>query len=219
MRIECVECRALVEPTWSVDGAALVARCPQCNGESRAVMAGAVPAKTSEGTGAECPKCGLRPVTGAACARCGLEVGRMATWVASDTATDRLVVAWEDCITHWDDAAVHDHAASLALTLDEQPWLARKYRAILRDRPDDAIARYRLERIGKIAQAAVLATAVAPRTGGYRRGSSLAILLVLVLLIMGGLAWGLYLANQEAPAGATPTRTPAGTPAGTPASR
>lgn len=147
----------------------------------------------------------------------------MATWVAADAATDSLVLTWEDCLAHWQDPAVHDRAASLALSLGEQPWLARQYRAVLRDRPHDAIAKLRLERTGKIAQAAVLATAASPRPGGYRRGSSLGILLVLLVLVMGGLAWGLYLAKQDGSSDDSPPKsTPAkrsGTPVRTPAAR
>ncbi|MBZ0237472.1 MAG: zinc-ribbon domain-containing protein [Deltaproteobacteria bacterium] len=201
MRIECEQCRALVDPTWTVTGAELLARCPACGHDSRATASSASAASGADGgtdaDGVECPKCGLRPVTGDACARCGLTVERMATWAAADTASDALAAAWEDCIARWDDPAKHDRAASLALTLGEQPWLARKYRAVLRDRPGDAIAAARLARTGKIAQAAMLATASAPRPGGYRRGSFLALLLVFVLLIVGGLLWGLYMAQKR----------------------
>ncbi|HUQ07557.1 MAG TPA: hypothetical protein VM261_33920 [Kofleriaceae bacterium] len=220
MRIECEQCRALVEPTWSVDGAALVARCPTCGGESRATATSsmtAAPAAAPATTDArECPKCGLRPVTGDACARCGLSVERMAEWSASDTASDALVAAWDDCVAHWADPAKHDRAASLALTLGEQPWLARHYRAVLRDRPSDAIAAARLERTGKIVQAAILATAAMPPPGGYRRGSSMALLLILTLLVAGGLLWGLWLAQKRetkdatTPSSAGPRREPTG---------
>jgi hypothetical protein len=93
--------------------------------------------------------------------------------------------------------ATHDRAASLALTLGEQPWLARQYRAVLRDRPADPIALARLERANKIAQAAVLATASTPAAGGYRRGSSLGILHVLDLVVIGGLVWGFQLVRKR----------------------
>jgi hypothetical protein len=234
VRIECVECRALVEPTWSLTGGELVARCPACNGESRAMLPAhddAAATTDASSTGPECPKCGLRPVTGDACARCGLRVDKMASWAATATVPDDLAAAWEACIAAWADATTHDRAASLALSLGEQPWLARQYRAVLRDRPGDAVAIARLERANKIAQAAVLATASTPREGGYRRGSSIGILLVLVLLVIGGLLWGFQLARKRqssdgssvnptqtaprrpmpkahTPSGGTPARTP-----------
>lgn len=239
MRIECEQCRALVEPTWTVTGTDIVARCPACDHASRATgETTAAPASgtaDADGDAIECPKCGLRPVAGDACGRCGLDVSRMASWAATDTASDALAVAWEDCLAHWTDAAKHDRAASLALTLGEQPWLARRYRGVLRDRPGDAIAAARLERTGKIAQAALFATATSPRPAGYRRGSSMALLAILALIVAGGLLWGLYMARKREaadaanPAATTPTRReptgvyrpkpPARTPARTPAPR
>jgi hypothetical protein len=231
VRIECVECRALVEPTWSRSGDELVARCPACNGESRVRVATLAPSTDTRPSGTECPKCGLRPVTGDACARCGLRVEKMASWAAAATVPDALSAAWDACVAAWDDPATHDRAASLALSLGEQPWLARQYRAVLRDRPADPIAAARLERANKIAQAAVLATAATPRESGYRRGSSLGILLVLVLVVIGGLFWGFQLVRKREssdgssviptpttphrpmpkphpPSGGTPARTP-----------
>jgi hypothetical protein len=213
-------------------GGELVARCPECKGESRAKLAPPDASSTdASSTGSECPKCGLRPVTGDACSRCGLRVEKMASWAAAVTVPEQLTAAWEACIAAWDDPATHDRAASLALSLGEQPWLARQYRAVLRDRPADPIAVARLERANKIAQAAVLATATMPREAGYRRGSSLGILLVLVLVAVGGLLWGFYLVRKRQssdgssvnptqtaprrpmprphpPSGGTPARTP-----------
>ena len=126
--------------------------------------------------------------------------------------SEALAAAWEACLAHWDDPTTHDRVASLSLTVGEQPWVARHYRAVLRERPDDAIAATRLQRTGKIAQAAILATATMPRPGGYRRGSSLAVLLVLALVLAGGLLWGLSLARKPEstePPSTTPRRTPA----------
>jgi hypothetical protein len=216
VRIECEQCHALVDPTWSLSDGAIVARCPTCSHESRARVEMPPPSSTSDAGGRECPKCGLRPVTGDACARCGLTVERMASWAASDHASDALAAAWEDCIAHWDDPAKHDRAASLALTSGEQPWLARQYRSVLRDRPGDAVAAARLERTGKIVQAAILATARMPPPGGYRRGSSMALLLVLILMVAAGLLWGLWLARKREtaeanqPSSTTPRREPTG---------
>jgi hypothetical protein len=144
----------------------------------------------------ECPKCGLSPVAGDACTRCGLSADRMATWSVDEVVPERIVEAWSACRAAWDDAAAHDRAASLALTVDAQPWLARQYRAVLRERPDDAIAGARLERLVKIAQAAVLASGTTPRPG-FRRGISIALLAVLSLVVAGGLFWGLTLIRRH----------------------
>ncbi len=120
----------------------------------------------------------------------------MATWGVDELVPDRIVEAWNACRAAWDDAAAHDRAASLALTLDVQPWLARQYRAVMRERPDDAIARARLERLVKIAQAAVLASGTTRRPG-IRRGTSIALLAVLALVVAGGLFWGLTLIRRH----------------------
>lgn len=166
----------------------------------------------------ECPKCGLTPLAGDACARCGLLVARMAAWSEDAAVAPSLAAAWEACLAAWDDPAAHDRAASVALTVGEQPWLARRYRAYLRDHPDDAVAAARLARVARIAQAAVLATASTPHVSRFRRGSAYVVLAALAFAVIGGLLITLYLVRRNAPADDTVvpgTRTPArraGTP-------
>ena len=182
-----------------MDGGELRARCPACDQVSLASVAGsrnhAAPRDHAGGT--ECPKCGHRAVTGEACPRCGLSRARMAAWSEDTTVTPTLLAAWEACLADWNNPDLHDRAASLSLTVTEQPWLARRYRAVLRDRPDDAIATARLARVGKIAQAAVLATASTPSVSRFRRGSSAAMLLVMVALVVAGIVFVLYLVREN----------------------
>lgn len=161
-----------------------------------------------------CPKCGNAPVTGAACARCGLAVERMDGWSEDTQVPDELAAAWAACLADWNDVALHERIASLSLTHSVQPWLARRYRAILRERPDDAIAATRLERVGRIAQAAVLASGASPRASRFSRGSSAVVLIVLALMVAGGLLFTLYLKRKAeeptpTPALAPPRRAPA----------
>ncbi len=212
MRIECEQCRAVVEPTWTLERGQVSARCPTCGGESRVTVA--IPdsssAAAAELAGRECPKCGLRPVRGDACARCGLALERMATWIEDDVVPADVTAAWAACQAAWDDAAAHDHVASLALARAVQPWLARRYRACLRDRPGDAVAVRRLERVGKIAHAAFLASASPPVVPRFGRGSAVAVLVVLAVLAAAGLVWGLYLVRSTEPPPAP--RVPANRP-------
>lgn len=141
----------------------------------------------------------------------------MAAWSEDATVAPSLAAAWDACVAAWDDPAAHDRASSVALTVGEQPWLARRYRAYLRDHPDDAVAAARLARIARIAQAAVLATASTPHVSRFRRGAALAVLAALALAVVGGLLITLYLIRRNAPDDTIVpgTRTPArraGTP-------
>lgn len=136
-------------------------------------------------------------MTGEACPRCGLTRARMAGWSEDASVAPTLLAAWQACLADWNNLEAHDRAASLALTVTEQPWLARRYRAVLRERPDDEIASARLARVGKIAQAAVLASASTPTASRFRRGSSAAMLLVMVALVAAGIVFVLYLARKH----------------------
>jgi ribosomal protein L32 len=201
-----------VEPVWEIGAGEVRARCPSCGQTSTAAVeekaaAPPPPTKVRFSTPAPelppvrvCPKCGNSPVNGAACTRCGLAVERMDGWSEDTQVPDEIAAAWAACLAAWTDSGLHDRVASLSLTHSSQPWLARRYRAILRERPDDAIAAARLERVGRIAQAAVLASGAAPRASRFSRGSSAVILVVLALAVVGGLLFTLYLKRKaEAP--------------------
>jgi hypothetical protein len=120
----------------------------------------------------------------------------MASWIDAVQAPRELAAAWAACREAWDDPARHDRAASLAVALAAQPWLARRYRRILDERPDDAVAAARLARAGRIAQAAVLATAATPVAPTFRKGSAYAVLIVLAMAVVGGLLWMAFLLRQ-----------------------
>lgn len=199
MKVECDHCRALVEPTWAIAAGEVRATCPSC-GQTSSVTAETPAAARPAAGGRACPKCGNAPVTGPACTRCGLAVERMDGWSEETQVPDELAAAWAACLAAWSDDALHDRVASLSLTHVEQPWLARRYRAVLRDRPDDPVAAARLERVGRIAQAAVLASGSSPHVSRFSRGSSAVVLLFLVVAVAGGLLLTLYLIRKtEAP--------------------
>lgn len=212
MKVECDHCGALVEPSWSFADGAVRAKCPSCDQISTAPVEAApvksrvrfsIPKPTKPPPmgpiGRTCPKCGLAPVTADACSRCGLAVERMEGWHEDTQVPEELAEAWGACLATWSDTAAHERVASLALTHSQQPWLARRYRAILRERPDDTVAADRLDRVARIAQAAVLASGVAPRSSRFSRGSSTVVLIILALAVGGGLLFTLYLKRQGAP--------------------
>lgn len=210
MKVECDHCGTLVEPTWSVESGAVRAKCPSCGETSAAELAVApvvsrvrfsIPRPTKPPpmgpVGRTCPKCGLAPVTGEACSRCGLAVAHMDGWHEDTGVPEELAEAWGACVAAWSDVATHERVASLALTHSQQPWLARRYRAILRERPDDAVAAERLDRVARIAQAAVLASGIAPRASRFGRGSSTVVLVILALMVAGGLLFTMYLKRKN----------------------
>lgn len=158
----------------------------------------------------ECPKCGSRPVTGDACARCGLAVARMDAFVAADDVPAELAAAWDACVRAWDDPAAHDRVAGLALASERFPWLARRYRTVLRDRPDDAIAGERVQRIGRMAEAAMRATAAPVRAAPARRTGAYAIMLVVALLVAVSMVYAVrVIAARRSTVETTGARTPA----------
>lgn len=154
----------------------------------------------------QCPKCGLRPVAGEACARCGLAVAHMAGWADDHMVPEALTAAWAACLAAWDDAAAHDRVADLARSLIEQPWLARRYRAVLLERPDDPVAAARLTRVAKVAVALLATSASTPPGVRFRRGTSAIVVALLALLLAGGLIYTIQALRRREAAEAQPLR-------------
>lgn len=109
----------------------------------------------------------------------------------SAVGDEPLAPAWAACQAAWADPGGHERVAELALVHGEYPWLARQYRAVLAQRPDDAIARDRLARIGRMAEAAMRATALPPAPEA-RRPNRMKLLLIALVVVLGG---GLYAAH------------------------
>jgi hypothetical protein len=104
-----------------------------------------------------CRKCDApRPRADQACPRCGLAPEHAEAWAAraSLAPTGSLEAAWAEAEAAWEDPAAHERASAAALATNDFAWLAARYRAVLRARPADAIATYRLELLGKRAAAA-----------------------------------------------------------------
>lgn len=186
MRIECDHCHRIGEARLTADGDRVMHACGFC-GKSSSV-------KLETGAGA-----GTSAATGAGV-------------VAEPAAPDgELADAWIACVDAWDDPAAHDRVAVLALTRHRSPWLAARYRAVLRDRPGDAIAAARISRIGRMAEAALRATALPPVDAPVRRSGPYVVLVVVVVLVAAGLVYAVRVigARRQAVGNQHGARTPA----------
>ena len=67
-----------------------------------------------------------------------------------------LTAAWAKCVGAWDDEQVHQRALQLAALQQGFAWLAGRYAAVAKQRPDDAVA---VRQLAKLAQAVETALA------------------------------------------------------------
>ena len=139
---------------------------------------------------AVCPKCDAAPPTSAeACPRCGLTRERWTEFAGhlDAEAPAELRAEWEACEGNWDDVAAHDRFVDHAARLGAFTEAARRYRLALRSRPGDPIARERSERLRRMAEAVVTASALRHSRAGedvepYRK----VVLFLIVLLLLAG---------------------------------
>lgn len=100
-----------------------------------------------------CPKCShpAKP-SDTACARCGLLRSRWACWDGRPAPHPVLDPLWERALLDWQDERRHQALASV-VTSD---WMAlsalsQRYRLVLRERPDDLMAKASLDRLIQLA--------------------------------------------------------------------
>lgn len=139
-----------------------------------------------------CRKCdATRADRDAACPRCGLAPAHADTWAARAAVppTASLEQAWDAAVDAWDDPAAHERASTAALATSDYAWLAGRYREVLRERPDDAIARARLDLLARRAAAALTATG-----DGRGRGKTKRLSLVPVFIAVAAIAVGTFYA-------------------------
>ncbi len=90
-----------------------------------------------------CPKC-FRPAsdTDVACARCGLLRSRFATFNVQIPPHPILDPLWQEALGDWDEPQRHG-ALSVAAAHDVSilSALTQRYSAVLRERPDDPVAK------------------------------------------------------------------------------
>lgn len=155
----------------------------------------------------DCPKC-LQPV-GAdeiACPGCGLLCERFASFAAAAAAEvpEALELAWQRCREAWDQDARHDEFITTAAASGSYAFAARRYREVLRDRPGDAAARRRLQRISRMAEAAMMVERSARAEEESATPYKGVLILLLFLLVIGG-GLGIYMLTKSA---AGPERPP-----------
>ncbi|MBL8621741.1 MAG: hypothetical protein JNK64_10570 [Myxococcales bacterium] len=147
-----------------------------------------------------CPKCDA-PRSGSlpACPRCGLATSHAAAWKAADAEapTASLGAAWAACEAGWDDEARHEAAATAAFATSDYGWLAKRYREVLRTRPDDPVASARLDVLTRRAQAALMATAT-PKPERATRRFPMVALIVVVAAIAGTALYAAHLGRDRA---------------------
>jgi hypothetical protein len=78
---------------------------------------------------------------------------------SDDDPASTLPSAWSACRAAWQEAARHDALLDLAVRLERLPQLARRYREVLDETPDDPIATRRLAQIGVLLETAARAQA------------------------------------------------------------
>ena len=100
-----------------------------------------------------CPKCGREcRLSDVACARCGLLRSRWPTFRSQVAKHPVLDPLWKAAEGAWDEPARHEALHKIAAT----DWtvlsaLSQRYSAILRQRPDDTVARRALDRLLEVA--------------------------------------------------------------------
>ena len=111
------------------------------------------PAEGAARAAPACPKCGREcRLSDVACARCGLLRSRWPTFRSQVAKHPVLDPLWKAAEGSWDEPARHEALHKIAAT----DWtvlsaLSQRYSAILRQRPDDTVARRALDRLLEVA--------------------------------------------------------------------
>ena len=116
-----------------------------------------------------------------------------------------LTAAWAKCVGAWDDEQIHQRALQLAVLQQGCAWLAGRYAAVAKQRPDDAVA---VRQLAKLAQAAETALADSMRVRSTRSPLATkkvspvvgAVVILLFLLISGVVLTRVLQAPTIAPA-------------------
>jgi hypothetical protein len=151
-------------------------------------------------TARACPKCGAALAAGAeACPSCGLAGAHFERFEDQAVAQGgdlpaELVAPWDRCLARWDDEAVHEAFLAGAAAAGAFVAAGRAYRRERRARgAEDVRAAAGLERVARMAQAALLTRPPGPGPGPgapggsppYRAVAGLGIVLVLLALLGG----------------------------------
>lgn len=132
--------------------------------------------------------------------------------VATSVHSVELTAAWAKCVGAWADEQMHERALQLASLQQGYVWLAQRYAAVAKQRPDDAIAARQLARLTQATEAA-LAASLQAQSGRARLPSkklspTMVVVVMVVFLLLSGLVMMRVLR--------APTTTPASVPVGIP---
>jgi len=136
-----------------------------------------------------CPKCGSLQAIAVACRKCGLTTTLMPKFREQDSASqpEPVTRAWIACELDWNDPAKHEKFTAAVVEHNAFAYAARQYRAAAAKRADDPTALAQIERLGKMAEAALKATAALrpeKSTNPYK-GTTILLVACVVALVFG----------------------------------
>jgi hypothetical protein len=190
---ECERCGRIAELTLAPATGGMQVTCAACAETYFVAVAEATPppvAPPSPPSENACPKCGAGMAeTATACPRCGLAIDHHERWRADEAAAEAadplMSELWEAARARWNDPAPHDQYLEHCRKAGDLAAPARRYRAVLAQRPGDAVAKARLDQITFLAEQALLATAM-PREAKRTSPVTIAVVVVLCALVAVG---------------------------------
>jgi hypothetical protein len=213
VKAQCASCREIVSLDFRLAEGGIDVSCGAC-GETYFVAAAAPsPVTPRVGEAIVCPKCGREQAPAEACRGCGLLVERFDEFRRRDDedVPPAVVAAWERCLAAWDDAAEHERLVEVVAAHRAYGWGARRYRDALRGRPDDAVARARLTRMARMAEAALRSTATPrpePRAKEPFKGAVVLLVVLAFIAVVSGV-YAMFRTRAATGSDTTGTRTPA----------
>jgi hypothetical protein len=141
-----------------------------------------------------CPKCGSYQAIAVACRKCGLTTTLMPKFREQDIASipPQVASAWIAAELNWNDPSKHEKFAAVVVESNAFAYAARQYRAAAAKRPDDTVAPAQIERLRKMAEAALKATAVQrPEKGTMPFKGATMILIACIVAVVFGLVYAM----------------------------
>jgi ribosomal protein L40E len=136
-----------------------------------------------------CPKCGSLQSIAVACRKCGLTTTLMPKFreLDADSQPASVTQAWIAAELNWDDPGKHEKFAAAVVDANAFAYAARQYRAAAAKRPGDVIATTQIERLRKMAEAALKATAVQrpEKTPMPFKGATMVLVACIVAVVFG----------------------------------
>lgn len=158
-----------------------------------------------------CPKCGAVQALAVNCRRCGLTSTLMPKFREQDAASQDEAVTrtWIAAELDWNNPSTHEKFVAAVVDHKAFAFAARQYRAAGAKRPGDTIAAAQLERLNKMAEAALRATAVVrpEKDGNPYKGTTILLVFCVAALVF-GLIYALV-GKTDDKGELTPVRAPA----------